>query len=118
MLSFLFFYLYHLHRFPVGHVEDPSCKHLVRGETIPCRLAAELCYEACGNGVYGGDAAVVKHAYLAEVIGNKVSKNNAILTFYEILKIFRLNECQKALRLPIFGYYQAETSGLFMVESR
>lgn len=48
----------------------------------------------------------------------KISKSNAILTFYEILKIFRLNECQKALRLPIFRYYQAETSGLFMAESR
>lgn len=48
----------------------------------------------------------------------KVSKKNAILTFYEILKIFRLNECQKALRLPIFRYCQAEISGLFMAESR
>lgn len=48
----------------------------------------------------------------------KVSISSAILTFYEILKIFRLNECKKALRLPIFRYYQAETSGLFMAESR
>lgn len=48
----------------------------------------------------------------------KISKSNAILTFYEILKIFRLNECKKALRLPIFRYCQAEISGLFMAESR
>ena len=60
-----------------------------------------------------GDAAVVKHAYLAEVIGNEVSKSNEILTFYKILKLFLLIECQKALRLPIFGYFLSRNKWAF-----
>lgn len=43
----------------------------------------------------------------------KVSKKSAILTFYEILKIFRLNECKKALRLPIFGYSLSRNNWAF-----
>lgn len=35
----------------------------------------------------------------------KVSKSNAILTFYEILKLFRLIWCKKASRVPTFGYF-------------
>lgn len=35
----------------------------------------------------------------------KVSKSNAILTFYEILKLFRLIWGKKASRVPTFGYF-------------